>query len=346
MPGLVRKHFGLLESGAIAELYSLENSNGMKVCLTNYGATLTEITVPVNNKRVNVLLGFDNLEAYLNPHPYLGNIVGRFANRVGGACFQLNGETFKLYKNDNENSLHGGKKGFDKQLWKVESVEDSEEPTIDLSYTSPHLDEGYPGELYTKVSYQVSKNNELRIKLFATTDKATPVNLTSHGYFNLKGAGNGDILDHLITVKASHYTPVDKNLIPTGEIATVEGTLFDLQEPTTLRKTVFEIPPGIDHNFVIDGKQEQLKLAAILEEPNSHLVMEVHTSQPGIQVYTGNFLDGTLSGNGGSYHKHYGICLETQHFPDSVNKPHFPKTILEPGEEYRHTIIYKFKQTS
>jgi len=339
-----KKDFGHLSDGQKVDLYVLNNPGGMKAAITNYGAILVSLEVPdKNNEYADITLGYDDLEGYLEETPYFGATVGRYANRIKGAEFTLNGKKYPLAKNDNNNHLHGGIKGFDKRVWNAEPFEKEDSAGITFRYLSPDGEEGYPGNLYCTVTYTLTENNELRIDYEAETDKATPVNLTHHSYFNLKGQGNGDILGHELFLNADKYTPVDKELIPTGEILSVKDTPLDFTEPEAVGERIEKVPGGYDHNFVLKGEQGTLRLAARVFEPESGRVMEIHTTEPGIQFYSGNFLDGTLKGKSGKiYEKHYGFCLEPQHFPDSPNHPEFPSTILEPGDKYSTATVFRF----
>jgi len=341
-----KKDFGQLSDGQKVDLYILKNQGGMKAAITNYGAILVSLKVPDKNSEcADITLGYDDLEGYLEETPYFGATVGRYANRIKGAVFTLNGKEYPLAKNDNNNHLHGGIKGFDKRVWNAEPFEKEDSAGITFRYLSPDWEEGYPGNLSCTVTYTLTKNNELRIDYEAETDKATPVNLTHHSYFNLKAQGNGDILGHELFLNADKYTPVDKELIPTGEILPVKGTPLDFTEPEAIGERIEQVPGGYDHNFVLKGEQGALRLAARVFEPESGRVMEIHTTEPGIQFYSGNFLDGTIKGKSGKiYEKHYGFCLEPQHFPDSPNHPEFPSTILEPGDKYSTTTVFRFSK--
>lgn len=315
----------------------------MEVSITNYGGIVTSIKVPDKNGNIeNVVLGFDDLEKYKAGHPFFGAIAGRYANRIANGRFELNGEVYELSTNDGENHLHGGEEGFDKKLWDAEVNED--ENSVTLSYLSPDGEEGYPGNLEVYVTYTLTDDNELRIDYHATTDKPTVVNLTNHSYFNLSGDPSRGILDHLLTIQADRYTPVNEGLIPTGELQPVEGTPFDFTEPEYIGARIDSIPPGYDHNFVLNNPGSGLRKIATVEHEESGRIMEVYTDQPGVQFYTGNFLDGSLMDRQGQPIEQYAaLCLETQTFPDSPNKPDFPSPVLNPDETYETTTIYQFK---
>jgi aldose 1-epimerase len=341
---IIKSDFGKTKEGQPVDLYTLTNASGMTVKITNYGGIVTSLQVPdKNGKFDDVVLGFDTLDQYLEGHPYFGALVGRYGNRIAKGKFTLNGTEYQLAANNGENHLHGGIKGFDKVVWNAEMVKKENEMGVKLSYLSKDGEEGYPGNLTAVVTYVLTNDNELIINYKAETDKPTPVNLTHHSYFNLKGAGNGDILGHLLTIDADRFTPVDEGLIPTGELKSVKDTPMDFTVPKAIGERIDQVKGGYDHNYVLNGWDGSLRLAAKVVEPLSGREMEVWTTEPGLQFYTGNFLDGTITGeNGKVYNKHYGFCLETQHFPDSPNKPGFPSTILEPGEKYTHTTIYRF----
>ncbi len=336
-------YFGSTAEGDSASLFTMKNKNGLVVKLSNYGGIITEIRTPDRNgKAGNIVLGFDNLEQYLAGHPYFEAIVGRYANRIAHAMFSLDGETFSLAANNGNNHLHGGLKGFDKVVWDAKPVVDPERCALKLTYLSPDGEEGYPGNLELTVSYELL-DDRLIISYNATSDKATPLNLTNHSYFNL--AGTGDVLDHILYINASRYTPSDENLIPTGELAYVEGTPFDFRKPHPIGARLQEAggnPIGYDHNFVIDGKEKTMVRCAKVMDPGSGRFLEVSTTEPGLQFYTGNFLDGSLKSGERRYEQYSGFCLETQHFPDSPNQPNFPGTILRPGERYESQTIFRF----
>jgi aldose 1-epimerase len=346
--GVSKKPFGKTPDGKEVHLFTLTNGRGMTAKIMTYGAIITELHVPdKDGKTADVMLGFDSLDGYLKGHPFFGAIVGRVANRIARGKFTLDGKTYTLATNNGPNHLHGGKEGFDKKVWQAAVIESDHGPAVRFRYTSPDGEEGYPGTLKAEVTYTLTADNALRIDYKATTDKATPVNLTNHAYFNLAGHGAGDILGHELMIAADKYTPADETLIPTGEIAPVKGTPLDFTTPTPIGKRIGalkEVPGGgYDHNFVLRGGDKKLALAVRVRDPGSGRVMEMYTTQPGVQLYTGNFLDGTLKGKGGAvYKKHAGFCLEAQHFPDSVNKKEFPSVILRPGETYTQTTVYKF----
>lgn len=339
-----------MPNGESVQLFTLRNKNGIEVSITNYGGIIVSLkTFDGKGLLADVALGFETLERYLQPHPYFGAIIGRYGNRIGKARFTLDGVTYTLAKNNGENSLHGGNEGLDKKLWKARPEPGEGVQALALEYTSPDGEEGYPGTLRTEVRYTLSDDDSLRIDYRATTDKKTVVNLTNHTYFNLAGQGNGDILNHEIEIRASRFTPVDAGLIPTGELRSVEGTPFDFRKPHRIGERIdaqdeqIRLGGGYDHNFVLDREGAGLSLAARVVEPSSGRGLEVWTTEPGMQFYTGNFLDGTITGKGGKvYPRRSGFCLETQHFPDSPNQPGFPSTVLEPGQEYRSATVWKF----
>jgi len=332
------------------DLYTLTNAHGMVVKIMTYGAAITEILVPnKSGPPTNVVLGFDKIDSYLAGTPFFGAAIGRVGNRIAKGAFTLNGKTYKLATNDGANHLHGGTKGFDKVVWKAEAAPAKDGQAVKFTYHSPDGDEGYPGNLDAAVLYTLTEANELRIDYMATTDKATPVNLTNHSYFNLAGEGNGTILNHVLMLNADSITPVDEGLIPTGKIEPVKGTVFDFTTPTVIGaridKVPIKAPVGYDHNWVLRAPAagQTMRLAARVTDPASGRTMEVRTTEPGIQFYTGNFLDGTIKNRKGvPYQKNAAFCLETQHFPDSINHPTFPSTVLEPGKTYQTTTVYAF----
>jgi len=338
-----KSFFGFMPEGDSVMLFTLKNEKDIVIKITNFGGIITEIHTPDRDgKSGNIALGFDNLDQYLAGHPNFGALIGRFGNRIGDAEFSLDGETYQLAANNGDNTLHGGLIGFDDVLWDFEVISCDERAALKLSYISPDGEEGYPGTLKVEVTYELLMD-QLFITYEAETDKATPVNLTNHSYFNL--AGEGNILDHMLYINASKYTPVNDELIPTGELAFVEGTPFDFRKPKMIGERINEVggdPGGYDHNFVLDGSSEDKVMAAKLMDPKSGRSLEVITTEPGVQFYTGNFLDGSLTSGNISFVKNYGLCLETQHFPDSPNQPDFPSTILRPGEEFVSQTIFKF----
>jgi len=347
-PSINKTAFGQTADGTPVDLFTLKNAAGMEVAITTYGGRVVSLKAPGRDgKFADVVLGFDNLQGYLGVHPYFGALVGRYGNRIAKGQFKLDGKLYKLAVNDGANSLHGGLKGFDKVVWTAKVP--AGDPAVELTYVSKDGEEGYPGNLTQKVTYTLTAANELKIDYSATTDKDTVVNVTNHSYFNLAGQGQGDILSHVMQLNASKMTPVDAGLIPTGELKSVEGTPFDFRQPTAIGARIgaddeqIKRGGGYDHNFIVDGAPGTLRLAARVTEPTSGRVLEVSTTEPGVQFYTGNFLDGTVKGKGGvAYAKRTGFCLETQHFPDSPNHPAFPTTTLKPGAEYKSTTVFKF----
>jgi aldose 1-epimerase len=347
------ERFGTLPDGRIVQRYTLTNASGMRVRAIDYGGIILSIEVPDRGGNLgDIALGYDDLGSYLDETPYFGAIIGRYGNRIGGARFELDGNRYALAANDGANHLHGGEVGFDKVLWESEPFEQSDRAGIVFRYTSPDGEEGYPGELDVRVTYTLTDEDELVFDYTATTTAPTPVNLTQHTYFNLAGHAGGDILAHQLMLNASRFTPVDETLIPTGELAPVDGTPFDFREPLAIGLRIDRSDEqlgyggGYDHNFVIDrgdAGDGELVLAAAVYEPTTGRSMEVLTTEPGIQLYSGNFLDGSLTGKSGVAYQHRtGFCLETQHYPDSPNKPEFPSTILRPGEAYESRTVYRF----
>ncbi|SFU09187.1 aldose 1-epimerase [Algoriphagus locisalis] len=340
--------FGTTFQNKKVETYEIKNANGMKMKVTNFGARVTNLWVPdKDGNLVDVVLGFETLDEYTTSgEKYFGAAIGRYGNRIADGKFTLNGEEYTLPQNNNGQTLHGGPGGMDFVIWDVEK---SGENGLIFSYTSPDGEEGFPGELKVKMVYTLTGDNEFKVTYEAETDKATPVNLTHHSFFNLNGAGNGDVLDHTLKLNASKFTPVNEVLIPTGEIANVDGTPFDFTTATKIGDRIdqenqqLKFGGGYDHNWVLDKSGNELTEAAVISSPQTGIEMEVWTTEPAIQFYSGNFLDGSVSGKGGKvYELRSAFCLETQHYPDSPNQPNFPSTILEPGEKYEQTCIYKF----
>lgn len=340
---ITKKSWGEVD-GKEVYLFTLENKNGTIVTISNYGGTVTSfVTKDKNGNPSSIIIGFDSLQPYLQQPPYFGALIGRYANRIGDAKFNLNGITYKLAANNGKNSLHGGLKGFDKVIWNA-TIPDKNIPALTLQNVSKDGEEGYPGNLHVSVQYSLSDNDELRIEYNAETDKATPVNLTNHSYFNLSGSAANTILDEKLMIDADHYTPVDTSLIPTGEIKPVKGTPFDFTSPKKIGKDIDLVKGGYDHNWVLNIKDTSMQKVAALSDSISGRTLEIFTTQPGLQFYTGNFLDGKfINRDGKPLLIHTALCLETQHFPDSPNKPNFPSTILKPGEKYHEVTIYKVK---
>lgn len=344
-----KQSFGTAD-GQNVDLYTLTNRNGMEAKIINYGGIVMSLKVPDRSgKFSDVVLGFNDLESYLKPHPSFGTAIGRFGNRIAKGRFTLNGVEYKLAINNGENHLHGGIKGFDDVVWTGSEYKSRLGPAVRLTYLSKDGEEGYPGNLNVTMIYTLTNRNELRIDYTATTDKDTVINLTHHSYFNLAGEGNGDILNHRLKLNAGRFTPTDAGSIPTGELRSVRGTPFDFLAPTAIGARInadheqLKFGNGYDHNFVINGRMGMLRQAAVVSEPTTGRVMEVWTTEPGVQLYTGNFLDGTLVGKSGKpYPRRSGFCLETQHYPDSPNKPNFPTTTLKKGDIFRSTTIYRF----
>jgi aldose 1-epimerase len=337
--------FGTMPEGTAVDLYTLTNADGLVCKIITYGAVITELDVPDRTGRMgDVVLGFDNLPQYLKESPCFGAVVGRVANRIAKGRFTIDGKTYTLAINNPPNTLHGGIKGFDKVVWKAEAVDGPNGPSVVLTHVSPDGDEGFPGTLSVKVTYTLTNGNEVRIDYEATTDKTTAVNLTNHSYFNL--SCKGDVLGQVLQLKASRYTPADAGLIPTGVIAEVAGGPLDFTQPKPIGRDLKKIPDktnGYDHNFVIDGGGRSVVLAARAQDPVTGRALEVSTDQPGVQLYTSNGLNGKIVGKYGlAYPRYAGFCLETQHYPDSVNQPGFPSTLLHPGETFKSTTIYRF----
>lgn len=338
---LTQVPFGTTDGKEVIE-YTLTNGNGVSVKILNYGGTITHLMAPDKSGTFgDVVLGYDSLSGYQQAgNPYFGSLIGRYGNRIANGKFTLDGKTYTLALNNNGNTLHGGNKGFDKVVWTGKPLSDS---SLQLTYHSVDGEEGYPGNLHTEVVYTLTGNNELKIEYKATTDKATPINLTNHAYFNLSAGADSTVLDHELQLKADKYTAVNAKLIPTGQLPDVKGTPFDFNTAKKIGNDIGKVDGGYDHNWVLN-KGAGLEQIGSLYHPASGRYMEVFTTEPGVQFYSGNFLDGTLTNTKGGkkYVKHAGLCLETQHFPDSPNQPSFPSTILKPGETYTQTTIYKF----
>jgi aldose 1-epimerase len=345
--GITNELFGTTADGEPIDLYTLAQPSGLEARIMTYGGTLVSLRMPGSEGPANVVLGFDALAPYLAGHPFFGALVGRFGNRIANGRFQLHGVEYVLARNDGDNHLHGGPRGFDKVVWRATPREDAGAPTLDLTYLSRDGEEGYPGNLEVTVAYTLTDDSGLRIDYQAKTDRDTVVNLTNHSYFNLAGAG--DILAHEMRIPAQRFLPTDASLIPTGERRPVDGTPMDFTHPTAIGARIHAddeqlqlASGGYDHTWVLDKDDGELSLAAEVYDPSSGRVLEVFTTQPGIQFYTGNFLDGSLVGaRGQAYQKHFGFCLETQHFPDSPNQPNFPSTVLRPGDVYQQTTIFR-----
>lgn len=355
-----RTSFGEVRGGQTAEpveLYTLTNDSGAFVRITNYGAIVTELHVPDREGVLgDIVLGFDTVEEYVDHNPYFGAIAGRVANRIAGGRFEIDGRPYQLATNNGPNHLHGGLRGFDKVIWKGELRRTGEGPALRLTYHSPDGEEGYPGAVDVWVDYIWTHANELKVVMEATTDAPTPVNLAHHSYWNLDGHTSGTILDHELTIEADRYTPTDTTFIPTGELAPVAGTPYDFRQPKPIGRDIAQLPAsgpdnpgGYDINFVVrdsgDAAPGALRLVARVRGPDSGRIMEIHADQPGVQFYSGNFLNGVAGKEGATYAKHTGFCLETQAFPDAVNRqgePGWPDVILRPGETYRHTMIHRF----
>ena len=338
-----KQAFGKTADGKDVDLYTLTNANGLKTEIMTYGGIVRILEVPDRDGNLgDIVLGYDSLDEYIENNPYFGALVGRCGNRIAKGKFTLNGVEYTLATNNGPNHLHGGVKGFDKVVWDAEPMEDGTSVGLKLTYRSYDGEEGYPGNLKCTVIYTLTNDNELKVSYEAETDKATVVNLTHHSYFNLGGHGSGDILGHELMLTADNFTPVDEGLIPTGEIKPVKGTLMDFTRPMPIGARIDQVKGGYDHNFVLNNSGGSLALAASVYEPNTGRVMEIFTTEPAIQFYSGNFLDGSNKGKGAVYNKHNGFCLETQHFPDAPNKPGFPSIVLKPGDKYTHLTVHKF----
>jgi aldose 1-epimerase len=349
--GVDRSEFGKLDDGTVIEAFTLRNSRGATAKIITYGATLVQLNVPDRNgKNADVVLGFDDLKGYTGDHPHFGGIIGRYANRIAKGRFHLDGKEYSLATNNGPNTLHGGLVGFDHKVWKSVPTPESKHASVKLSYVSPDGEEHFPGTLAVTATYVLTDDNALKIDYTATTDKPTVLNLTNHSYFNLAASGN--VLNHVLKLYGDAYTPADSTLIPTGEIAPVGGTPYDFRQPTRIGARMKEVAKvkeqgGYDNNFVVNGRSGSLRLAAELSDPSSGRKMEMRTTEPGVQLYTGNWLDGKLVGKRGVRYRKYGaVCLEAQHYPDSPNHPNFPTTVLRPGETYHQQTIYKFSSVS
>jgi aldose 1-epimerase len=347
---VTKQPFGKTSAGEAVDLYTLRNTHGVEAKITNYGGILVSLKVPDRNGKFDdVALGFKDFDGYLNNGPYFGALIGRYGNRIAKGRFTLNGVEYKLAVNNGENHLHGGIKGFDKVVWTGREMKSQAGQAVELTYLSKDGEEGYPGNLNVRVVYTLTNNNELKIDYSATTDKDTVTNLTHHSYFNLAGEGNGDILNHLVTINANRFVPTDAGSIPTGELKNVAGTPFDFLKATAVGARInqddeqLKFGRGYDHTWVINGRPGTMRLAATAYEASSGRVMQVWTTEPGVQFYTGNFLDGTLTGKAGKvYAQRTGFCFETQHYPDSPNQPSFPTTTLKKGQTYKSTTVYRF----
>ncbi|HXT57395.1 MAG TPA: aldose epimerase family protein [Pirellulales bacterium] len=341
--------FGKLSDGTQVDLYTLKNAHSVTVKIMTYGGIITSLEAPDRQGQPGeIQLGFDSLDGYLKGHPYFGALCGRVANRIAGGRFAIDGKSYQLATNNGPNHLHGGEKGFDKVVWKGRPIEKDDRVGVELTHLSPDGDQGYPGNLAITVVYTLDNKNDLTIDYTARTDKATPINLTNHTYWNLADAGKGDVLGHRLKLNANRYLPVDKTMIPTGELKKVQGTPMDFTQEAPLGSRIDQLggdPGGYDHCYVLDKKPgEGLSLAARLADPKSGRMLEVFTTEPAIQLYTGNFLDGTLTSRGATFGKRHAVCLETQHYPDAINRPEFPTTLLRPGQTYRQTTTYRFSK--
>jgi len=356
-PTVTSAPFGATADGRTAELFTLTNGHGIQIRLTNYGGIITSLRTPDRSGRLDdIVLGYDSLAGYLRNSPYFGAIVGRYGNRIARGIFALDGTTYRLAVNNGPNSLHGGLRGFDKVIWTATPFQNHEGTGVALDYTSPDMEEGFPGTLRAHVTYTLTEDDRLIVDYQATTDRATPVNLTQHTYWNLAGSARRDILGHELTINADSMTPVDSTLITTGEITPVSGTPFDFRTPKTIGARVdqrqdaqIRYGNGYDHNFVLNrggAAGDALVRAAHVAEPSSGRTLDIFTTEPGLQFYSGNFLDGSITGKGGAvYRFRYGLALETQHYPDSPNHPNFPSTILRPGQQYHTRTVYQFGVT-
>ena len=348
-PMITKQLFGKTADGTPVDIFTLTNAKGMEAKIMTYGGIVVSLKTPDREGRLDdVVLGFDTLDPYLKGHPFFGALVGRYGNRIAKGRFKIDGKEYSLLVNNGENHLHGGKLGFDKKVWKAKSGKSTEGQTLELKYTSPDMEEGYPGKLDVTVTYTLTNDNGLKIDYRATTDKNTHVNLTNHSYFNLAGAGSGDVLGHEMMINAYQATKVDKGLIPTGEIVNIKGTALDFTSPMAIgarieaKEEQLQLGVGYDHNYVINGGGKGLTLAARVSEPTTGRIMEVMTTEPGVQFYSANHVNNVAGKGGKTYQKRGAFCLETQHYPDTPNKKEFPTTLLRPGQTYSTTTIYKF----
>lgn len=338
-----KAEFGKTQEGKQIFAYTLTNANSLKAEIITYGGIITRLFVPdKNGKLADIVLGYDNIKDYEKDSVYLGAIIGRYGNRIANAKFTLDGKEYKLAANNGAHNLHGGPKGFHKVVWDAQTSEQNGEPSIKLSYTAADGEEGFPGKLDCTVTYTLTKKNDLKIDYEAKTDKATVINMTQHSYFNLGGFNSGDILGNELTINADNYTVPDDTSIPTGEIATVLGTGLDFTKPHTVGERIAKVKGGYDHNYVLNKSDKKPAFAGRVREPKSGRIMEVYTTEPGMQFYSGNFLTSAVKGKGAVYNKNHALCLETQHYPDSPNKPQFPSTVLKAGAKYTTQTIYKF----
>jgi aldose 1-epimerase len=341
---LQRQLYGTTSDGEKVESFTLGNSRGITAAVINYGCILTSLRMPDKNGKIGeITLGFDTLGGYLGEHPYFGALVGRFANRIAGGRFELDGKKYTLACNEKgKNHLHGGTVGFDKRVWSAEELQENDKVGARFSYTSPDGEEGYPGNLTVSVTYTLNNENELTFDFRAETDQATPINLTNHAYWNLSGAGSGPIYDHVLSLNCSRYLPVNEELIPTGEVLPVQDTALDFTTGKRIGRDIDQFPVGYDHCFVADREGTEIAPIARLHEPASGRGLEVSTSKPAVQLYTGNFLTGIRGASGAIFDKHTALCLETEFYPDAVNHPGFPSAVLRPGDIYHHTTVHRF----
>lgn len=340
-----KEPFGQTADGQEVFIYTLTSSKGFRVRITDFGATLVSMHVPDRDGALgDVVLGFDTLQGYIDQTTYMGSTIGRYANRIGGGKFTLDGTEYTLATNNGPNHLHGGNEGFDKKVWHTQEVVAAEDDAwVKMTYLSKDGEEGYPGNLQCTVTYTLTNSDELRFSYEAQTDKKTVINLTNHSYWNLAGHASGSVLDHELLINAEKFTLIDPGLIPTGMISSVHGMPLDFSVTKKMGARIRHTGNGYDHNYVLRGEPGEMKLCARVREPNTGRVMEIHTTEPGVQLYTGNFLDGTVVGKEGkAYGKHEGLCLETQHYPDSPNKPDFPSVVLEPGQTFTSQTVHKF----